>query len=171
MALIAETGSGDNLAADTYATVDELRAYATKRGETVPVSDADCEPLLIKAMDWLEAQELRFLGQRVHAAQPLAWPRSGVRRPNGWDYYPPDVIPPQLKLAQCALAVASQEVDLQLDRVPGDTAAVTSEKVGPITVTYAEPTTRITQPTFATAEGFLVTLVRGGSGAMGLVRA
>jgi hypothetical protein len=170
MALTIENGS-IVANADSYATVAELRAYALKRGETVPVDDASCEVLMIKAMDWLQAQEDRYLGTRVNSLQALAWPRSGVRRPNGWDYYPSDAIPPQLKQAQCALALDAKLQALQPTRQPDEQGPVTAEQVGSLSVSYAEPVNRISKAVYAVAEGHLVTLVRGAAGATRLVRA
>lgn len=170
MTLIIEDGS--NVAdADSYASVADLRTFAAKRGETVPVADADCEVLLVSAMDWLEAQEMRYLGTRLYNTQALAWPRVNVREINGQQYRDPNIIPSELIKAQCALAISAQTTDLQIDRIPGDTGAVLSEKVGSLAVTYADPGQRLTQPTFASAEGFLVSLVRGGASSLRVVRA
>ena len=74
MPLIVETGlivPG----ADTYASVDDLRAYAAKRGASLPADDTDCEVLLVKAMDYLASKSERWKGQRVQLDQPLDWPR------------------------------------------------------------------------------------------------
>lgn len=169
--LTIETGS-IVAGADSYATVAELRDYAQKRGVSVSADDAGVEVMLVKAMDWLEAQEPRFLGVRTNAGQPLSWPRSGVRRPGGWDDYNPYSIPPQLKAAQLALALASVTTDLQPTRLPGEQGPITSEKLDGVGSTdYAEPVNRISQPVFAAAEGHLVTLVRGGNGTVRLIRA
>lgn len=169
MALIIEDGTGV-ANANSYATTDQLDAYAALRGVTLAGNTTDHEHHLIHAMDWLEAQERRFYGSRLYTTQALAWPRINVPEVNGEQYRDPNVIPAELIKAQCALAVSSQSTDLQIDRLPGDTGAVLSEKVGSLAVTYADPGQRLTQPTFATAEGFLVTLVRGGSGSLRLVR-
>lgn len=168
--LTIETGS-IVAGADSYATVAELRDYVAKRGVTVSADDAGVEVMLIKAMDWLEAQEPRFLGVRTNSTQLLAWPRSGVRRPGGLEEINPYSIPPQLKAAQLALALASVTADLQPTRLPDEQGPVVSEQVGSLQVAYAEPVNRISQPVFAAAEGHLVTLVRGGNGTVRLIRA
>lgn len=157
--------------ADSYATVDELRAFAAKRGKVVPAGDEACETLLIRAMDWLEAQEQRFRGSRVYVDQPLSWPRTGVCRPNGNGDYPLNEIPLALKQAQMALAIEVQKVEAQPTRTPDTAGVVTSEKVGSLAVTYAEPSSSLTQPVFAGVEGFLINLMRGGTGTVRVVRA
>jgi len=157
--------------ADSYATVDELRAFAAKRGKVVPVGDEACETLLIRAMDWLEAQEPRFRGCRAYVDQPLSWPRTGAERPDGRSYYPINEIPSGLKQAQMALAIEVQKVEAQPTRAPNAVGAVTGRKVGSLEVTYAEPWSQLTQPVFGVVEGFLVNLMRGGNGTVRVVRA
>ena len=58
---------------DSYITESQLIDYAAKRGVTL-VGDASV--LLIKAMDYLDAQS--FKGTKTDPAQPLQWPRVGV---------------------------------------------------------------------------------------------
>ena len=170
MALIIEDGSIVE-DADSYASVEELRAFAAKRGKVVPEAVPACEALLIRAMDWLEAQEQRFRGCRAYIDQSLSWPRTGVSRPDGRGYYPIREIPVALKQAQMALAIEVQTVEAQPTRTPDTAGVVTSEKVGSLAVTYAEPSSSLTQPVFAAVEGFLINLMRGGTGTVRLVRA
>ena len=55
MALIIEDGM-QPLNANTYASVSDLGSYAALRGLSLPGSTSQQEHLLIRAMDWLEAQ-------------------------------------------------------------------------------------------------------------------
>lgn len=108
---------------NTYASVDNLRAFAAGRGYTIPSDDGECGQLLMQAMDYLEGKS--WCGQRSHTSQPLSWPRTGVRF-DGVDL-PDDAIPQRLVDAQCRLAVESQEIDLTPSVAGG--GAVTMERV------------------------------------------
>lgn len=126
--LVADPHSPDF---NTYAGVIDLRAFAAGRGYTVPTDDAECDQMLMQAMDYLEGKSWR--GQRSVASQPLSWPRSGVRF-DGVDL-PDDAIPQRLVDAQCRLAIESQEIDLMPSVAGG--GAVTMERVeGAVTVQY-----------------------------------
>ena len=142
---------------NTYASVIDLRAFATGRGYTVPADDAECGQLLVQAMDYLEGRSWR--GQRASASQPLSWPRSGVRF-DGVDL-PDDTIPQRLVDAQCRLAIESQEIDLTPSVAGG--GAVTMERVeGAVTVQY-EPGTNKAAPSFPWLYSSLRGLVVGGN--------
>ena len=56
MTITVETGSGDNASANSYVSVADFKAYADARGYSYPGTDPACEKLLIKAMDYIEAQ-------------------------------------------------------------------------------------------------------------------
>ena len=155
MALTIE--SGEIVAgANSYATVSELRAYAALRGATVPTSDAACEALLIKAMDYLADQ--RYQGERVTADQPLDWPRTGAWVEN-WPIAS-NAIPRQLVQAQCALAIEAQSVDLMPTQDLQQGGTITSETVGPVSVTYANTGNVRRVPAIAKADALLRTLLR-----------
>lgn len=49
--LVADPYSPD---VNSYASVDDLRAFAAGRGYTVPTDDGECGQLLMQAMDFLE---------------------------------------------------------------------------------------------------------------------
>lgn len=115
---------------NSYASVDELKAFASARGYELPPENALCEQFLIQAMDYLESVEWR--GSRSSSEQPLMWPRNGV----AVDGVPVNqsVIPARLKSAQCRLAIEAQETDLNPTKSGG---AVTLERVeGAVTVQY-----------------------------------
>lgn len=142
---------------NTYASVIDLRAFATGRGYTIPADDGECGKLLMQAMDYLEGKI--WLGQRADASQPLSWPRSGVRF-DGVDL-PGDSIPQRLVAAQCRLAIESQEIDLTPSVAGG--GAVTMERVeGAVTVQY-EPGTNKASPSFPWFFSSLRGLVVGGN--------
>ena len=168
MALTIEDGS-IVAGADSYVIVADLRSYAQKRGATLPVSDDACEVLLVKAMDYLQAEEPKFKGCRINSAQPLAWPRTGVRI----DRFalPTNAIPTQLKHAQMALAIEAQTTDLMPTRLPGDRGAVTKRKIGTLETEYAEPQQGVTRPRFAKVDGLLAPLCEGSASTLRVVRA
>lgn len=156
MALIIETGAIVD-GANSYQTVADLRAYAGLRGESVPEADADCEVLLIKAMDAMQA--LPFKGERVSKDQPLPWPRKHVIV-EGFPY-PETELPRQLGQAQCALAIEAQTVDLLPTTPVNAKGPVTSERIeGAVTVTYANPTRPNSVPAVAKAQALLSVLLR-----------
>lgn len=128
MALIIEDGTGV-VGATSYVTVAEARAYASARGVTLSAVDATVEVLLIKAMDYLESKRASFKGSKLHYLQ---WPRSEVVV-DGFDVAE-TTIPTELKNAQCQLAIEYVSTD---PMATSTKAAVKSESVGPISVTYA----------------------------------
>lgn len=178
MALVIETGAIVT-GANTFASVAQLDAFAALRGITIAGDTAAKEVLLIKAMDYIEAQERRFKGYRRKAEQPLSWPRTHVvlyyteqyRYINGYEnvtqgqYFPDDAIPEKLIAAQCQLAIDVQTVDL-LPTVTPDSRDVQREKVGPIETTYFAGGQRMNSPLMARAEALLEALC--GATAFGL---
>lgn len=155
LTLIVETGLASPLS-QTYASADDLRAYAKLRGVTVPTTDAACETLLVKAMDYLEDQE--YVGDRVTHAQALKWPRAWATV----EQFPiqSNEIPRQLIYAQCALAVDAMTVDLLPTQDINSSGAVTQETVGPVTTVYANNGIVRRVPALAKADALLRTLVK-----------
>lgn len=168
MSLIVENGSVV-AGAESYVSVGDFRAFAARRGVSVPVADATCEILLIKASDYLNTLEERFKGKRVRYDQALAWPRYDVSI-NGYDWRS-DRIPQQLKDAQLALAIEAQTNDLMPTRLPGESGAVTVEKIGSLQVEYAQPVNASAMPRFPKVDGFLARLLNGSAINVRLVRA
>lgn len=168
MALTKEDGSIVS-GADTYANVDDLRAYATKRGATVPADDDDCEVLLISAMDWLAAQSERWKGTKVQWDQPLDWPRYCVVI-GGYEL-PSDEIPADIVKAQCQLAIDSQTIDLQPSvDVASQQGPVVEKTVDVLSVKYADPAVNRSSSWFAKASGFLSKYFAAGANQVKLVR-
>lgn len=155
--LVVEDGSRP-AGAETYATATELRAYSLARGTDMSaISDADCEELLVKAMDYLQGQP--YKGSSVASDQSLDWPRAGAYV-DGW-LVSSTAIPRQLVYAQCALAIEAQTNDLQPTvTTAGQRGPVTGEAVsGAVSVTYANPGRVLNVPSFAKADALLRTLL------------
>ena len=157
MALIVEDGSG-KADAQTYASVADLRAYAQIRGITVPTEDADCEQLLVKAMDRMEAERGSYQGDRLKRTQALSLPRVGMYV-DGW-YVPSNEIPRNAIYAQCAFACEAQTLDLLPTTEANAPGPVIQETVGPITTAYANPSSVRRTPAVAKAETLLRTLLK-----------
>lgn len=174
MALIQETGAIVTNA-NTYALVADLDAFATLRGLELPADTAAKEILLIKAMDYLEAQGQRYKGFRKTQEQPLSWPRTRVilyyvenyQLNNGWEnirsgqYFPDNAIPGKLIAAQCQLAIDIQTVD-PMPTISNDAYNVKRETVGPITTEYfGAREVNTSYPLMAKAEALLADLTGG----------
>jgi len=161
MTLIIEDGTA-KVDATSYVSIDSLRSYAAARGTVLPVADAECEILLIKAMDWLSSKRQLWKGERATTTQALDWPRrnatSVVYR---GDVFPSNKIPGNLTNAQMAAACEAVSIELQPNQLPSDAGAVISKKVGPIEIAYANQSEwhgRV--PVFSKAEAFMNDLIR-----------
>lgn len=144
---------------NTYATEGELAAYAAARGITVTGSQS---VILTLAMDFLATLEDQWQGVRTSAAQPLAWPRTGV-----YVYgtaLADDAIPQSLKDAQCRLALDADAGIALLPTVPvGGRGSVIKEKVDVVEVSYDSGYNN-SQPIFTAAMGLLKPLMKAGGG-------
>lgn len=164
MALVIENGS-IVAGADSFATAAELVTYAANFGRTIPDTEGAQESLLRRA--YLEMLALPWKGGIVNPNQTGAWPRYDVMR-NEW-LVASDSIPSQIKAGQMALATEIYADDL----VDPETkvGAIESEKVGPISTTFAKASKTASKPaarrqSYAQFDGFLesssqVKLVRG----------
>lgn len=128
MALIIEDGTGV-AGANSYVTVAEFEAYALERGVTLTGTPTS-EQLLIRAMDYLES--LSYIGEIASMGQALQWPRYGVYI-DCYYFISNTTIPNLLKNAQMATAISIDQGDDPLASIP---RLVSSETVGPISVTY-----------------------------------
>lgn len=163
MALIVETGEGLT-DSQTYRTAAQFKLFAAARGQTVPTSAADCEVLLMKAMDAMRG--LVYVGDRATRDQALDWPRTDVEI-DGFAYASTE-LPPMLGDAQCALAIEAQTADLLPTVATG--GAVVEETVGPVTTRYAEGFSR-SAPLVQRARVFLAPLLRHQGGILQVSRA
>lgn len=156
MALIIEDGTG-KVDATSYATVIDTKAYALARGVTLG-TDSSVEILLIKAMDYLEAQADRYKGEKANATQALQWPRACVVVYG--QIVPTTSIPIELVRAQMSLAMASFA---GIDIMPNETSGkrVKRRKVGPIEVEYSESSWNSgIDPTLSSVDGLLKPLYK-----------
>ena len=146
---------------NTYVTEAELTAYALARGQVI----ATAEKSLILAMDYLATLEGNWQGVRTDPSQALAWPRSGVYLYGA--LVPDNVVPQQVKDAQCQLAMQAEAgVDLLPSVSVGGKGSVIEETVDVITVKYAEGQNN-TQPVFTAAVKLLQPLYKSVTGGMG----
>ena len=138
MALDTSIGT---LTANSYATLAEADTYHSTRlhnAQWAAAEEADKEVALLWATRMLD-NGVEFVGRRygLHQEQALQWPRYGVFDSNRY-YIEEDVIPKQVKDAQCELAWLL----LQSDRTsPSTGAAVASIRditVGPIKLGFNE---------------------------------
>lgn len=104
MALIIEDGTGKD-DSQTYVDADAARQYAEARGIDLSNDDTVVEQQLVSAMDYLEAQRARYQGTKTKpGVQALQWPRTGVILDCSYAL-PDNVIPTELKQAQCQLVL------------------------------------------------------------------
>lgn len=141
--------------ANSYITLIEARDYASARGVELPAEDSALSPLLIKAVDYLEAQRARYQGSKVFPMQDLQFPRYGVFV----DSYELDAltIPTVLKQAQARLVM---EVFNGLDLMPtyaGGPMKI-EETVGPITDKWSDKVDATTAPEILSVEALLLPL-------------
>ncbi len=142
MALEVEDGTG-KADAESYISAADASAYHLARGNTAwagLASDEIREQLLRKATDYMVASyRERWDGYRVTTTQALDWPRYEVPiRDSAIEgayaaFYGSDSVPVAVARACAELALRAIDGDL----APDLDVPVTSEQVGPISVTYA----------------------------------
>lgn len=128
MALIVEDGSGlPN--AEAYISVEDADAYFSVRGNAAwaALDAPQKEAALRLGADYMGAvYGPKWCGKRLTDAQALDWPRTGR-----------EGVPEAVRRANAELAVRASSGQLMAD----EGAAVQSETVGPISVTYAKGST------------------------------
>jgi hypothetical protein len=131
MPLIPEDGTG--LAdADSYNSLEELNAYATRMGETtfLALGDSAKEVAARKAADYQDGTyEARLSGRRCLHTQARSFPRYGCEDRDG-NVIASDTVHPKWKEAHAALTIKASAEDLAPDRKRD--GAVKRVKVGPI---------------------------------------
>jgi len=178
MALIVEDGTGV-VAAQTYATAVQARAYAALRGvalAAVPAAPAPdpVEIQLVLAMDYLQGKA--FVGMAATSTQPLAWPR--VMHPEwslmlmGFGSFDPTtyILPQAILDAQCQLCIEQfNSIPLQ-PTTPGgiDGQFVLRSKVDVIETVYSERLGTLSQPTMPAVDVLLRPWVIKGGGSSSL---
>lgn len=139
MALVIENGS-IVAGAESFATAAELVTYAANFGRVIPANTTAQESLLRRAA--LQMSAMPWKGSLVSEVQALSWPRYNVMR-DDW-LVPSNTIPAQIKAGQMALAAEIHGDDLAPPELR--TGAVESEKVGPISTTYAKAESYAAKP-------------------------
>lgn len=166
MALIIEDGTIVALA-NSYVTLTEARDFALARGVTLSAVDATLEPLVIKAMDFLESLRNTYQGTKVSKAQRLQWPRVDVTV-DGFDVDETE-IPTVLKDAQCQLIM---DVTAGLDLLPNtDGREVIKEKIDVLETEYAPSANGTPSPIFTKAMALLECLLDTGASGVFLTTA
>jgi len=143
MSLNIETGQGSSTA-ESYASVADADTYLAARGQTLwsGLVTGDKEAALRRATDHMQqSYRDRWAGVRASVVQGLDWPRWYVPildAPGAYgsspSYYSATAVPLEVKNACIALALKAAAGELAPDIEPQQ---VTSESVGPISVTYA----------------------------------
>lgn len=117
--------------ANTYASESELTTYCSDRDITLTADYGDATEILIRAMDYIEM--LEFSGDKYSKSQELQFPRVGVVV-DGYSYVYTD-LPPDLKKAQMALAVA---IDQGFDPLANVDREQKKVKIGSLEIEYAD---------------------------------
>lgn len=121
--------------ANSYATLVQIRAYATDRGITLNVDDDIVSSQAIKAMDYIASFAQDFKGTRSFVEQALDWPRTGVIVDDV--LYAVDAMPPALRYAQSAAVI---QIDSGIDLLPTmHGLQIKSERIGPMGMEYFSP--------------------------------
>lgn len=132
MTLIVEDDTG-RLDAEAYVAVAPFKAYCDGRGLSYAgQTDTQIEVALRRATDWIDTS-FRYKGARLVAAQALEFPRAGMTDHSGYDVAG---VPARVKRACNELAFRALTETLTPDLDRG--GRVTSESIGPISVTYAD---------------------------------
>lgn len=148
MTIIVEDGSNVPNA-NSYLSLANIRTYASARGVTLSPVDATLEPLVIKAMDYIESKREYYQGMKTYPTQSLQFPRSEILYS---DYYTGnvadtigimiecvridnDVIPQILKDILCQVTMAIN-AGVDFANYGQSQQSIIKEKVGPLEVQY-----------------------------------
>lgn len=158
MALTVEDGSGVTWA-NSYVTVDEIKAFCEARGLSLPTPDTAIEVFAVQAFDYVESYRTRYQGMKTLPSQRTQFPRSGVVI-DGY-YLPTNEIPAELKDAQCQATFEASETDL----MPNSSAGIKKEKVDVLEVEYQDsPGGVAASPSFPKVDVLLAPLMNVGGG-------
>lgn len=131
MALIVEDGTG-LINADSYVSLADFKTNAVLRGYEYDIyEDAAIEAALRNATGWIDTQA-RYKGQRLRVQQSLEFPRDGLY---DWSSYIITGVPIRVKTACVELAYKALSEPLYQDLDRG--GMVTSESVGPVSISYS----------------------------------
>lgn len=153
MPLTVENGTGLTNA-DSYVSVADFKAYCDGRGYSYTgITDAVLEQKLRLATDYVDTI-FRYKGVRLVNGQSREFPRSTLIDDSGYEV---TGLPARVVRATCELAFKATSEDLYVDLDRG--GRVTSESVGPISVSYAPDAPA--GKTFRFAENLLKPYIRG----------
>lgn len=165
MAIEVEDGTG-KANANSYASIQNLKDFASARRFAIPASNPELEALLMKAMDAMRG--LDYAGSKATKNQALDWPRVGVKV-NGF-CYGADELPPALINAQCALAIEAQRTELLPTISANASGGMIERTVGPITRRWEGGGRSSTRPIVEKAKAYLSELLRTGGSNVRLSR-
>lgn len=150
--------------ANSYITIAEYNTWADARfgaSRSTAPDDTVAEQIILRAMDYFET--LSFIGRQAEDNQPLQWPRSWVSI-DGFAVEANE-IPKEVKNSIYELAYAEEQGEGQLNVIE---RKVTSETVGPISVSYDKSTSR---STVVASSRSMRKLLKGGGGGFVVNRA
>lgn len=162
MTLTVEDGSGV-AGANSYNTVQQIKDYASARGESLPSTDAEIEALAIQATDYMEQFRFDYQGDIVDPLQALSFPRNGVEI-DGYEY-PSTLLPSQLAKAHAQATIEAYTSEL----IPNPSQSVKKEKVDVLEVEYQDSSTSavgfpkvemLLRPLFSARNPFSIRVVR-----------
>lgn len=130
---------------DALVSLTDFQSYCDARGHDYsPYSTDQQEQAIRRATVWIEGvggptQDLpkRWPGRRASATQRRQWPRTGAKDVDGL-MIPDDAIPAAIQDAVCETAFYDLENPDVLHSQVTPTDVVKQEKIGPISVTYAD---------------------------------
>lgn len=129
--IVIEDGSSVE-GANSFVSLDIVKAYMLSRGVVSPASDEAIKAVMIKACDYLLSKEKYLSGDRVDENQPLVFPRVGYKI-NG-KTAEDNTIPTYLKSAQCQVVLELLTGNNLLTNFMSSN--VKREKIGPIETEY-----------------------------------
>lgn len=131
MPVIVENGTG-LLDADSYVSLAEFKSWCSNRGyRWEEAEDFQIEEQLRLATGWIDTYN-RYKGTRLKAEQTLEFPRADLV---DWSSHTITGVPHRVKQACCELAYKGLSEPLYVDLDRG--GKITSESVGPLSVSYA----------------------------------
>lgn len=141
MALIVEDGTGLSNA-DSYITLLAFQKFCDDRGYNYDAYDDEVQEQKLRVATTYIDTIFRYKGSRSKVDQTLEFPRENCL---DWSSLPVIGVPQRVKLACAELAFKALSENLYQDQDRG--GKVTSESVGPISVTYADdaPTGKVWQ--------------------------
>jgi hypothetical protein len=127
---------GTNVAgANSFVTLDEIKAYATARNRVIPDDDELLAQYAIRAMDYIVSFRNDFNGERTYDDQPLPFPRSNLYIDRV--LFDQTKIPVEIKNVQCQLVI---EIAAGVELFPTTQGQnVKRKRVGPLETEWFDP--------------------------------